>query len=272
MKTALTIAGSDCSGGAGIQADIKTMMANGVYAMSAVTAVTAQNTVSVTAVMKMPPEILKQQLECVCSDIKPEAVKIGMMPDAELAKVTADVLKLYKIQFIVYDPVMISSTGKSLMEEECRHIISEQLLPIVSLVTPNIAELEFLSGITVNNKEQMLQAAKIISEKSRCAVLCKGGHLQDESNDCHEAADLLYEKDGSISWHRQQWIDNSNTHGTGCTLSAAITANLAKGQSLPEAVAKAKQYISGCIGAGLNLGAGHGPMNHGFDLQSRFIR
>lgn len=241
------------------------MLANGVYAMSAVTAITAQNTRVVSEVMKAPASVLEKQLECICSDIFPDAVKIGMMPDGALALVTMEAIKRYGLRCVVYDPVMVSSSGTALMEEETRSVICEQLLPLVSLVTPNIAELEILSGMKVKDKEQMRLAAKEVKDRYQCAVLCKGGHLRGE------AQDLLYEDEEHFCWFSQERIDNQNTHGTGCTLSSAIAANLAKGFVLPEAVACAKRYITGCIRAGLDLGAGSGPMNHGFDLHSQFI-
>ena len=263
MKTALTIAGSDCSGGAGIQADIKTMTMNGVYAMSAITALTAQNTTGVRAIQESVPDFLKQQMDAVFEDIFPDAVKIGMVSSGELIRVIADRLRYYDARNIVVDPVMIASSGSSLMKSEAVKVLTEELLPIASLVTPNIPEAEVLAGMVIENREDMLNAAKKIGDSFGCAVLLKGGHSINDAND------LLY-ANGEYRWFEGKRIDNPNTHGTGCTLSSAIAANLAKGFDLDESVQRAKGYISGALAAMLDLGHGSGPMMHNFDLNSRF--
>ena len=259
VKTVLTIAGSDCSGGAGIQADIKTMTMNGVYAMSVITAMTAQNTVGVRAIQESTPDFLKQQLDAVFDDIYPDAVKIGMVSSSELTCVIADRLKAYGAKNIVVDPVMVASAGSSLIKQNAVQTLIRELLPIASLVTPNIPEAQVLSGMTVKTKEDMMTAAKRIGDTCKCAVLLKGGHSVSDAND------LLYEN-GNFTWFSGKRIDNPNTHGTGCTLSSAIASNLAKGFSTAEAVKKAKDYISGALAAMLNLGKGSGPMMHNFGL------
>jgi len=265
MKTALTIAGSDCSGGAGIQADIKTMTMNGVYAMSAITALTAQNTTGVRAIQESAPDFLKQQIDAVFEDIFPDAVKIGMVVSDELIRVIADRLRTHKAKNIVVDPVMIASSGSSLMKSEAVKVLTEELLPIASLVTPNIPEANVLSGLVIENREDMLTAVKVIGDSFGCAVLLKGGHSINDAND------LLY-ANGEYRWFEGKRIDNPNTHGTGCTLSSAIAANLAKGFPFAESVQRAKDYISGALAAMLDLGHGSGPMMHNFDLYSRFSK
>ena len=264
-KTALTIAGSDCSGGAGIQADIKTMTMNGVYAMSAITAMTAQNTTGVKAIQESTPEFLKQQLDAVFEDIYPDAVKIGMVSSSELIRVIADRLAYYGAGNIVVDPVMVASSGSALMKSEAVRLLTEELLPVASLVTPNIPEAQVLSGMIIERKEDMSTAAKQISDSCHCAVLLKGGHSINDAND------LLY-ANGELVWFEGKRIDNPNTHGTGCTLSSAIASNLAKGFSLAESVKRAKEYISGALAAMLDLGKGSGPMMHNFDLNSLFSK
>ena len=264
MKTALTIAGSDSSGGAGIQADIKTMICNGVYAMSAVTALTAQNTTGVTGIMEVTPEFLGEQLDNIFRDIRPDAVKIGMVSSAALIKMIAEKLKEYHADNIVVDPVMVATSGAKLIEDDAVSALKEYLLPMAAVLTPNIPETEVLSGTPVKTEKDMITASKTISETYHCAVLCKGGHQLNDAND------LLY-RDGSCQWFYGKRIDNPNTHGTGCTLSSAIASNLAKGFSLDESVERAKQYISGALAAMLDLGKGSGPMHHGFDLRSAFI-
>ena len=263
MKTALTIAGSDSSGGAGIQADIKTMTLNGVYAMSAVTALTAQNTTGVTGIFEVTPEFLGQQIDAVFVDIPPDAVKIGMVSSSELIKIIAEKLKEYGAKNIVVDPVMVSTAGSRLMKEEALQTLAGELIPLATVITPNIPEAEILSGMSIQNAEDMTAVAKQIGDKFGCAVLLKGGHSVSDADD------LLYQN-GNCRWFRGKRIDNPNTHGTGCTLSSAIAANLAKGFDLEAAVERAKEYISGALGAMLNLGRGSGPMNHAFDLHSRF--
>ena len=265
MRTALSIAGSDSSGGAGIQADMKTMSAHGVYAMTAITALTAQNTTGVTGIFEVTPEFLSDQLDAVFTDIFPDAVKIGMVSSAALIRVIAQKLTDYKARHIVVDPVMVATSGSKLIQDEAIDTLKNALLPIAELVTPNIPEAEILSGMEIRCPQDMEQAARAISETYHCAVLLKGGH------DLNDANDLLY-KDGMATWFRGRRIDNPNTHGTGCTLSSAIASNLACGMELEDAVRNAKAYISGALAAMLNLGKGRGPMNHLFDLKSSFIR
>ena len=259
MKTALSIAGSDSSGGAGIQADIKTMTMHGVYAMSAITAMTAQNTTGVRAIQEATPEFLKQQLDAVFEDIRPDAVKIGMVSSAELIRVIADRLRFYGAEQIVVDPVMVASAGSSLIRQEAVQVLIRELLPLATLVTPNIPEARVLSGLPIETGADMIAAAKHIGDSFQCAVLLKGGHSLNDAND------LLY-LDGKLCWFEGKRIDNPNTHGTGCTLSSAIAANLAKGFDLPQSVRLAKDYVSGALSAMLDLGHGSGPMNHGFIL------
>ncbi|MBE6552467.1 MAG: bifunctional hydroxymethylpyrimidine kinase/phosphomethylpyrimidine kinase [Ruminococcaceae bacterium] len=263
MKTALTVAGSDCSGGAGIQADIKTMTMNGVYAMSAITALTAQNTTGVRSIMESDPEFLKDQIDAVFEDIFPDAVKIGMVSSAELIGVISERLRLYKAKNIVVDPVMVATSGSELMKADAVSVLKRELLPLAVLVTPNIPEAEVLSGMKINTKEDMERASKLISDTCGCAVLLKGGHSINDAND------LLY-SNGICKWFYGKRIDNPNTHGTGCTLSSAIASNLAKGYDLEASVRKAKDYISDALAAMLDLGEGSGPMNHAFDLSGRF--
>ena len=265
MKTALTIAGSDCSGGAGIQADLKTMTMNGVYAMSAVTALTAQNTTGVRAIQETTPEFLKQQIDAVFEDIYPDAVKIGMVASSELIRVIADRLRYFDAKNIVVDPVMVATSGSALMKNDAVQTLIEELLPISTLVTPNIPEAQVLSGMTIETKEDMMDAAKQIGDNYHCAVLLKGGHSINDAND------LLY-ANGELMWFEGKRIDNPNTHGTGCTLSSAIASNLAKGFTLIESVQKAKDYISGALAAQLDLGKGSGPMQHNFSLLNEYAK
>ncbi len=257
IKTALTIAGSDSSGGAGIQADLKTMLANGVYGMSAITALTAQNTMGVTAISEITPEFLGQQIDAVFTDIFPDSVKIGMTASESLIETIAEKLMFYKAENIVVDPVMIATSGAKLISENAIETLRKKLLPIASVVTPNIPEAEVLSEMKISDKADMEKAAGFINKTYGCAVLLKGGHSINDAND------LLYEN-GIITWFEGLRIDNPNTHGTGCTLSSAIASNLAKGYDLKQSVKLAKEYISGALSAMLDLGKGSGPLHHGF--------
>lgn len=258
MKTALTIAGSDSSGGAGIQADIKAMTMLGVYAMSAITALTAQNTTGVTAVLEVPPKFLKQQLDAVFEDIPPDAVKIGMVSSAELIKTISERLQFYGAKNIVVDPVMVATSGAKLIDDNAVETLKKYLFPLATLITPNIPEAEKLSDIKINSAADMEKAAKIIFESYGCAVLCKGGHS------LNDADDILY--NGEVKIFKGKKISTTNTHGTGCTLSSAIAAGLAKNLSLTDSISAAKNYISGALNFGLNLGRGSGPLNHAFSL------
>lgn len=263
IKTTLTIAGSDCSGGAGIQADIKTMTMNGVYAMSAITALTAQNTTGVFDIMTVSAEFLKNQLDAVFQDIRPDAVKIGMVSSAELIDVIAERLEFYQAENIVVDPVMVSTSGSSLATDDAVAAIKTKLLPLASLVTPNIPEAQVLSNINISTDNDMIKAARQINREYGCSVLLKGGHSICDAND------LLCVND-ETKWFLGERINNSNTHGTGCTLSSAIAANLAKGFDICTSIQKAKDYISGALGAMLNLGEGSGPLNHFFNINGDF--
>ena len=260
MKTALTIAGSDSCGGAGIQADIKTMTMNGVYAMSAVTALTAQNTTGVRAIVNSTPEILKAQIDAVFEDIYPDAVKIGMVSSVELIKVIAERLIFFGAKNIVVDPVMVATSGSSLIGDGAVDALKNELLPLARVITPNIPEAEVLSGIKILTSDDMIKAAEIISDEFGCAVLCKGGHSLNDAND------LLFEN-GDYKWFNGRRIDNPNTHGTGCTLSSAIASYLAKGFDLSTSIIKAKEYNTGALSDMLDLGKGSGPINHFFNLK-----
>ena len=263
LKTALTIAGSDCSGGAGIQADLKTMTMNGVYAMSAITALTAQNTTGVSEIYEVTPAFLARQINMIFDDIRPNAVKIGMVPNSALMETVAGCLKRHQAENIVVDPVMVATVGSALMKAEAVETLKTKLLPISTLVTPNIPEAEVLSGMRIENLDGMIAAAEYISKNYGCGVLLKGGHSINDAND------LLCEN-GQLTWFHGKRINNPNTHGTGCTLSSAIASNLAKGYDLVTSIQQAKEYISGALAAMLDLGKGSGPMNHAYTLQDSF--
>ncbi|MBQ9696092.1 MAG: bifunctional hydroxymethylpyrimidine kinase/phosphomethylpyrimidine kinase [Oscillospiraceae bacterium] len=265
MKTALTIAGSDSGGGAGIQADIKTMTANGVYAMSAVTALTAQNTTGVTGIMEATPAFLGQQLDCIFTDIVPDAVKIGMGSSCGLIGMITDKLTQYHAQRIVLDPVMVATSGARLISKDAVEALQSRLIPLADVITPNIPEAQVLTGREIMTAADMELAAQQIHAAFGCAVLLKGGHQRNDAND------YLCSDDGGIWFHGER-IDNPNTHGTGCTLSSAIAANLAKGMNLPDAVERAKRYLSGALAAMLDLGKGSGPMNHAFAIKNEFTQ
>lgn len=265
MKTALTIAGSDSGGGAGIQADIKTMLANGVFATSAIAAMTAQNTLGVTAIMNATEDFLAAELDCVFGDIYPDAVKIGMVSECGLIRTIADKLKQYGAKNIVADPVMVATSGAKLISDDAVETLCTVLLPLADIITPNIPEAKVLSGVEINTADDMVTAAGILGDKFNCAVLIKGGHNLNDAND------LLW-RNGECRWFSGKRIFNPNTHGTGCTLSSAIAANLAKGFDTDESVRRAKDYISGALGAMLDLGAGSGPMNHGFAIDNEWTK
>jgi hydroxymethylpyrimidine/phosphomethylpyrimidine kinase len=264
MKKILTIAGSDCSGGAGIQADIKTITAHRMYAMSAITALTAQNTTGVFAIMEAEPEFVEQQLDCIFNDIRPDAVKIGMVSNGLIIEAIARKLVEYDAENVVVDPVMVSTSGAALLSDDARQSLITTLLPRGNVITPNIPEAEVLSGMKIHNEEDMVTAARLISQKIGGAVLLKGGHSISDAND------LLFEKgdteQGDTHWFKAERIITENTHGTGCTLSSAIACNLADGKSLKESIKNAKDYLSGALAAGLDLGKGSGPVNHMYRL------
>ena len=259
MRTALTIAGSDSSGGAGIQADLKTMIANNVYGMSAITALTAQNTTGVSAVMEVTPDFLEQEIDMVFTDIFPDSVKIGMVSASSLIKVIAAKLVQYNAKNIVVDTVMVATSGAKLISDDAIETLKEELIPLATVITPNIPEAEVLSGMTINTEDDMMKAAELIGSSFKVAVLLKGGH------NVNDATDILYDN-GEFTFFRGRRINNPNTHGTGCTLSSAIASNLAKGYELKTAVRRAKEYISGALAAGLDLGHGSGPLDHGFNI------
>lgn len=263
MRTALTIAGTDPSGGAGIQADLKTMTAHRVYAMSVITAVVAQNTTGVSSITEMTPEFLAEQLDDVFTDIFPDAVKIGMVSSTALIGVIAQKLEAYRAKNIVVDPVMVATAGSRLISDGAVSTLKEKLLPLAAVITPNIPEMEVLSGMEITTPEDMERSAKAVGDRYGCAVLCKGGHQLNDAND------LLY-REGEFRWFYGKRIDTANTHGTGCTLSSAIASNLAKGYGLDESVRKAKAYLSGALGAMLDLGKGSGPMNHAFAIDGEY--
>lgn len=263
MYTSLTIAGSDSSGGAGIQADIKTMTLNHVFAMSVITALTSQNTMGVTGILNVPKEFVEKQLDAVFSDIVPDSIKIGMVSNSEIIEAIATKLKQYKAKNIVVDPVMIATSGSNLLEEDSIKTLREKLFPLAKLITPNIFEAEVLSKIKINDKKTMLIAGEKISKEYNCAVLVKGGHS------INDADDLLY-CGGKHYWFYGKRIENKNTHGTGCTLSSAIAANLAKGFNLVTSIKRAKKYIEGALSYNLDLGQGAGPMNHAFDVKEKW--
>lgn len=257
MNPILTIAGSDCSGGAGIQADMKTIMAHGAYGMSVITALTAQNTMGVYAVERVQSEMIGAQLDAVFTDIFPRAVKIGMIADEAAVQVIGDKLRAYKAENIVVDTVLLSTSGTRLMQEKALHAAQEQLYPLAALLTPNIPEAELLSDVSVCDRTSMQRAAEKMFEMYGCPVLLKGGHRIDDADD------LLYDG-GQFFWMQAPRIENPNTHGTGCTLSSAIACRLAEGRALADAVSCAKQYVTNVIAARLDLGAGNGPLHHGF--------
>lgn len=263
MNTCLSIAGSDPSGGAGIQADLKTMTVNGVYAMCAITALTVQNTLGVTNILEVEPAFLGQQIDAVFQDIRPDAVKVGMVSSAGLIRVIAQKLRQHGAQNVVVDPVMVATSGARLIGEEAVDTLKERLLPMATVLTPNIPEAEVLSGMDVRTAEDMERAAALIGNTYGCAVLVKGGHQLNDAND------LLY-RDGRLKWFRGKRIHNPNTHGTGCTLSSAIASNLAKGRDLDASVEMAKRYLSLALSDMLDLGRGSGPMNHAFAIHGEY--
>lgn len=261
MRKVLTIAGSDSSGGAGIQADIKTITAHKMYAMSAITALTAQNTTGVYGIIEVPPEFVGKQLDCIFTDIYPDAVKIGMVSGSDIIDVIAEKLRQYGAKNIVVDPVMVSTSGGKLISDAAIDSLVAKLLPIATVITPNIPEAEVLCGLKVKDENGMIRAAELLAERFGGAILVKGGHRVNDAND------LLYEN-GNIHWYRSERVNNPNTHGTGCTLSSAIACNLADGKTLDEGVRNAKDYLTGALKAMLDLGKGPGPVNHTYNFNS----
>lgn len=261
MKKVLTIAGSDSSGGAGIQADIKTIAAHKMYAMSAITALTAQNTTGVFDVLEASPDFVRRQMDAIFTDIVPDAVKIGMVSSPEIISAIAEKLKEYKVEKLVADPVMVSTSGARLLKEEAADTLKKELLPLATVITPNIPEAEILSGLSIKDASHMEQAAKKMAEIFGCAVLCKGGHMVETAND------YLFTPGKGGEWFNGERIGNPNTHGTGCTLSSALACELADGRTLSEAVPCAKAYLTGALKEQLDLGKGSGPMDHMYWLE-----
>ncbi|GAA2268334.1 MULTISPECIES: bifunctional hydroxymethylpyrimidine kinase/phosphomethylpyrimidine kinase [Kitasatospora] len=253
----LTVAGSDSGGGAGIQADLKTMLALGVHGMSVITAVTAQNSVGVQGYWELPAEAVRAQFRSVVDDIGVQAVKTGMLASVELVETVSELLAGVPAPVVV-DPVGVSKHGDALLAAEAVATVRERLLPVATLATPNLHEVAQLTGITVEREEDMLDAARALHDLGPRWVLVKGGHLAGE------AADLLYGGPGEEHWYRAERYDNRHTHGTGCTLASAVAAELAKGLAMPEAVGAAKAYVTGAIRRGFPLGAGIGPVDHGW--------
>ena len=259
MKTCLTIAGSDSIGGAGIQADIKTMTALGVYGMTAIAALTAQNTTGVKSIIEVTKEFLGEQLDMIINDIFPDAVKTGCISSPILIKEVVDKIKQYKLKNIVVDPVIYSKSGVKLIKDEAVVIMKKELLPLSDLITPNILELEILSDTKIKGIDDMISASKKIFEEFGCSVLCKGGH------GINDGEDLLYNKNG-VKWYKTKKIETNNLHGTGCTLSSAIASFLALGFSLEESISKAKEYLTKCLEYAVKLGKGFGPVNHCYKI------
>ena len=264
----VTIAGSDSCGGAGIQADIKTMSALGCYAASVITAVTVQNTMGVSAVHAVPPEIVAGQIRAVMDDIRPQAVKVGMVNDIDTIKAIADTLAEYDIEHLVVDPVMVATSGARLMQDDAVGVFTDRLMPLATLLTPNVPEAEVLSGISINDKSSMDNAARIIQDKGCQSLLIKGGHIEGRK------IDRLYTSMGREREYEAANVATRNTHGTGCTLSSAITSYLAMGYAIGEAIAAAKEWLTGALIAGANveIGSGHGPVNHFYNPQKTIIK
>ena len=260
MKTVLTVAGSDPSGGAGIQADLKTMTAHGVYGMSVLTALTAQNTCGVTGIHEVPPDFLALQLDAVFSDIRPDAIKLGMLASAPLIRVLAAKLREESGIPIVLDPVMVSTSGSRLLDPDAVDALQTELFPLATLLTPNLPETEALTGRTIRSVDELCEAARELHARFGCAVLCKGGHLAGTADD-------LLCADGRVRRYTAERVETKNTHGTGCTLSSAIACSLAQGYPLAEAVSRAKSYLTGALADGLSLGHGNGPVNHAYCLR-----
>lgn len=264
MKKVLTIAGSDCSGGAGIQADIKTIMAHGMYAMSVITALTAQNTTGVYGVVEIDSEFVGKQMDCIFQDIFPNAVKIGMVSSFPNIQMIAAKLKEYEVKNIVIDPVMISTSGSRLLKEDAMEALLETLLPMANVITPNLLEAESMCGFPIRTSQEMEKAAIFLENKLHTSVLIKGGHLEGKADD------LLY-SEGNMQWFPGEKVNNPNSHGTGCTLSSAMACHLAEGKAIADSVRLAKQYVTDALAYGLNLGKGSGPLHHGYELTKEHI-
>lgn len=260
MNIVLTIAGTDPTGGAGVQADLKTMMAHKVYGESVITALVAQNTMGVRDIMNVTPTFLAEQFDCVFEDIYPDAIKIGMVSETELIKTIVEKLRQYDAKNIVVDPVMVTTSGSCLLADSALHALKEELIPMASVITPNIPEAEVLTGMNIHSKEDMVVAAQKIAEAYKGYILIKGGHFETRADD------LIYYQ-GECTWLESEHIQNPNAHGTGCTLSSAIACNLAMGFDMIESIKLAKDYISGALRANLDLGKGRGPLNHCWNMK-----
>lgn len=258
----LTIAGSDSSGGAGVQADLKTITMLGGYGMSAITALTAQNTIGVRGIHAVPAEFLQQQIEAVCDDILPLSVKVGMVYDVPQIYVIAEAIQKYQLHHVVVDPVMTATSGDALLKEQAQTALCEALMPLAELITPNLPEAQRLTGLKITSPVQMEKAAAELSAQYHTSVLLKGGHCNGVCND------LLYAS-GECTWIPGQRLETKNTHGTGCTLSSAIAVFLAQGFTMTDSVRRAKNYITHAIQADLSLGHGHGPIAHNYALQEQ---
>lgn len=267
MKKVLTIAGSDCSGGAGIQADLKTIGAFGLYGMSVISAITVQNTQGVHAVRVLEEDIVEAQFRAVLEDLFPDAIKIGMVASRGNIHAIVSVLREYKeagrkMPYVVLDPVMISTSGKELLDSEAFEALIGELFPLVDLITPNLPEASRLCGFCILSDKEREDAARELARQYECSVLIKGGHGS-------RADDLLYDFiSGKCTWYKNEKIKNDNTHGTGCTLSSAIACGMARGKELEESICEAKRYITGAISDGMNLGKGNGPLNHFYNMKS----
>ncbi len=259
MKKILSIAGSDSCGGAGIQADIKTITAHAMYAETAITALTAQNTTGVYGIYDVTDEFISQQLDCIFTDIFPDSVKIGMVSNKKIIEAIAKKLTEYNAKNIVLDPVMVSTSGSKLLCDDAKNALTTLLFPLAKIITPNIPEAQVLCDFSIKTEADMITAAKFINERYRTSVLIKGGHL------VNDAVDILYDNNDVYRFQSPR-IDNPNTHGTGCTLSSAIACNLANGHSVYDSVKNAKEYLTGALGAMLDLGQGSGPLNHMYKI------
>lgn len=262
MKKVLTIAGSDSSGGAGIQTDLKTFAAYGVYGMSVITAITAQNTIGVLGVESVSEKMVREQIRAIFDDIEVDAIKVGMLSDINIIKIVADAISVYRVNNVVVDPVMISTSGFDLINSQAKSVLVNELLPKANLITPNLSEAQCMlyqidknNKLKISNSKDMVDAGKIISDFTKNHVLIKGGHLEDRP------CDVLVTKDKEVFFYDNERINTKNTHGTGCTLSSAIASNLALGYPIEKAVANAKKFITDAIRNSLDIGHGCGPTN-----------
>ncbi len=263
-KKVMTVAGSDCSGGAGIQADLKTMTAHGVYGMSVITAITVQNTMGVVKSEQLSTELVAGQFDAVCSDIMPDSVKTGMLFSADIIDIIACKIKEYNLKNVVVDPVLVSTSGNRLLEPSAESVLIEKMLPLATLITPNIPEAEVLSGIRIHSKEDMVLAASKLCASSGANVLIKGGHSTSNADDLLYCTNSLNSENSRTIWFNSERINTCNTHGTGCTLSSAIACNLAYDLDIVTAISHAKNYLYNALKSGLNLGSGNGPVDHCF--------